>query len=105
VSYSGSSDDLLCDSCLGMGCTDMVRPWPPRGPLLGPDGRVAPDHRACFHICGSCLQSLVLEAPLEPHGRKVALASAARWEASRRLLTEAERVLRGQRPPGRRDAA
>ena len=95
MSFSGSDDLELCDVCNSMCPPDMIRPWPVAGPVFGPDGRMTGDYRDSFGICLGCIRLLVLQAPLEPRERALARRSRARWEASRRLLDQAEDVFRG----------
>ena len=55
---------------------------------------MASDYRNNFHLCMDCLQALVLKSYLSPDAR--ALESKARWEASQKLLDQAEAVVRGR---------
>jgi hypothetical protein len=92
-----NDDGALCDMCNSMwpaGWPNWHTPWPVSGPVLV-DGRITADHRDNFNLCTPCLQSLVLAAPLLRDERELALASKARWEASQRLLDQAEAVVRG----------
>jgi hypothetical protein len=100
MSYIGSDDGALCDGpCNRMyppGWPDWVAPWPVTGPVFDPDGRMASDYRNNFHLCMDCLQALVLKSYLSPDARALALESKARWEASQKLLDQAEAVVRGR---------
>ena len=103
MSYTGSDDQAICDGCFVMyppGWPNWITPWPATGPVLV-DGRMSADHRDNFNLCLSCLRQMVLKARLPLDGRETALASRARWEASRRLLDQAETVIKGPRPTGR----
>jgi hypothetical protein len=105
MSYIGSDDGALCDGpCNRMfppGWPDWIEPWPVRGPLWDADGRLSADRRDNFHLCLDCLRELILKARLRLDERALALRSKTRWEASQRLLDEAEAVVRGPRAPGR----
>ena len=109
MSYTGSDDSALCDVCSSMfppGYPDrFFEPWPvTAGPVLV-DDRLTADRRDCFALCEDCLQNLVLRARLPLDGRELAQESRDRWQASQRLLSAAEDVVRGPRAPGRQGAA
>lgn len=99
MSYIGSDGLALCDGpCNRMappGWPDWITPWPVDGPVFDPDGRMTGDYRNNFHLCRDCLRALVLKSYLHPRERALALQSKTRWEASQRLLREAEAVVRG----------
>ena len=99
MSYIGSDDGALCDGpCNRMyppGWPNWVTPWPVTGPVFDPDGRMASDYRDNFHLCMDCVREMVLKTPMYPSERALALRSKARWEASQRLLDQAEAVVRG----------
>ncbi len=100
-----NNDAALCDgecnSMFPVGYPDWVTPWPVSGPVLV-DGCLSAGRRDNFNICWPCLRSLILRARLPLDSRELALESARRWEASQRLLAQAEDVIRGPRAPGRR---
>jgi hypothetical protein len=98
VSYTGSDDGALCDGpCNRMyppGWPDWITPWPVNGPVFE-DGRIPADQRDNFHLCRDCLRDLVLSASLRPAERALARRSRDRWQASQKLLDQAEAVVRG----------
>jgi hypothetical protein len=99
MSYIGSDDGALCDGpCNRMfppGWPDWIEPWPVRGPLWDADGRLSADRRDNFHLCWDCVRDLVLSASLGPAERALARLSRDRWQASQKLLDQAEAVVRG----------
>ena len=95
MSFSGSDDLLMCDMCTMLCPGELIAPWPSTG-RCPENGRVRADLKDTFHLCLSCLQKLVLKAPLPPGGRARALRSQGRWEARQDLLAEAEGIVRGR---------
>jgi len=88
--------------CVTARATGCIRPAGRTGSLPGPSrarssaraGRMASDYRNNFHLCMDCLQAPVLKSYLSPDARALALESKARWEASQKLLDQAEAVVR-----------
>ena len=98
-----NDDGALCDGeCNRMfppGWPDWVTPWPvAAGPVLV-DGRVPDDQRDCFNLCWDCLRAMVMRSRLSRDSRDLAVESRRRWEASQRLLDQAESVVKGPRAP------
>lgn len=100
VAFVGSDDLPTCDLCGAMappGYPDnWYTPWPVVSRIEDPGGRLARDRRDNFNVCWSCVRELILNAPLSPRARSLAVRSSNRWERSQRLLGQAEDAFRGR---------
>lgn len=97
MSYN-AADEPVCDSCLQPypphWPNGFTEPWPVVDEVMEPGGRMTATQRSNFHICGDCMRLAVLAVPLSRSSRSRARRSAARWQASERLLSELKLIER-----------